>query len=90
LFPYALIASNFTNYLTAADSTGAATFTLLQNGSPSALAVSSGEGETGYITDNTDTVDFAAGDTCANRIVGTGVVDTSVTWASATLLLHPD
>jgi hypothetical protein len=87
LFPYALTASKFTNFLTAAGLHGAATFTLLKNGSASALSVSSTEHTAGYFTDNTDTVTFAVGDTCANQIVGTGQMGYSVTWAGAALLL---
>lgn len=90
LFPYALSASNFTSYITATSSSGAgsATFTVLKNGSASALAVSSSAGQTGYFTTaNSDTVTFAQGDTCANQIVGTGGTGTSVTWAGAAVLL---
>jgi len=91
LFPYALTASNFTNHLTAATQSphaGAATFTLQKNGSPTSHAVSSLPGATGYFTDNTATA-FAVGDTTANNVVVT-TTDTasSVTWASAALLLE--
>jgi hypothetical protein len=80
LFPYAVTASNYTNYLT--DSTdGSATFTLLINGL-SALAISS-LGGTGYITDN-DTATANVNDTCANQIT---VTDGSVTWSTVAVLL---
>jgi hypothetical protein len=85
LIPYALEASNYTNLITDVEDCGAATFTLLQNGSASGLAVSS-TGCAGYFTDNpTLGPDFSAGDTCANRIVVTA--GTSVTLANAGLLL---
>lgn len=88
LFPYALTASHYTNHVTDADMcSGVATFTLLKNGSASALAISSG-GHTGYITDNTDTVGFAVDDTCANSIVMTSGTGTYIDWASASLLLE--
>jgi hypothetical protein len=79
LFPYTLSATKFTNYRPG-DQSGDATFTLLKNGSPSALAVSSTGG--GYWTDNTDTVAFAVGDTCANEVEGAVPA-----WAYGALLL---
>lgn len=92
LFPYGLTASNYTNLITSSDmGSGAATFTLLKNGSASALAVSSAGssgGKTGYIADNTDTVDFVVGDTCTNMIVPTNGVGTYIDWASSTLLIQ--
>ena len=88
LFPYALSASKFTNYVTVVfDGTSAATFTLLKNGASSGLAVSSGAGRTGYfMTSNVDHVNFDQGHTCANQVVGSA--GTSVTWASGALLLE--
>lgn len=89
LLPYALNASKYTNYVTATDGAGSATFTLLKNGSASALAVASGAGETGYLTDNVDTVGFVVGDTCANGIVLTSDLTNSyIVWAGAALLLQ--
>jgi hypothetical protein len=86
LFPYSLTASNYTNLLV--DPTiGAATFTVLKNGSPSLLAVSSSAGQTGYFIDGTDIVNFAVGDSCANQFV---TRQGSVTWVNAALLLQAD
>lgn len=82
LFSYDLDASQFTNHLVEL-SPGAATFTLLRNGS-AALSISTLPGQTGYITDNGST-DYSVGDTCANQIV---VTQDSVKWVSATLLLQ--
>lgn len=81
LFPYALAASKFTNYVPTAG--GAATFTLLINGS-SSLSASCSQTDTGFITD-TDSATVAVNDTCANQIV---VTLGQLTWASATLLLN--
>jgi hypothetical protein len=90
LFPYDLEASNYTNHVTGTDMSGlgAATFTLLKNGSASGLAVSSSAGETGYIADNLSVVDFAVGDTCANMIAVTSGTGSSISWANAALLLE--
>jgi len=92
LFPYALNASKYTNHITDASQIphqAAATFTLLKNGAASALAVSATGGATGYFTDNTHSVDFAVGDTCANRIVLTSnLTNTYIAWAGAALLLE--
>jgi hypothetical protein len=85
-FPFAVTASKYTNHITDAPGGGAATFTLLKNGSASGLAASSGAGQTGYFTDNiAPGVYFAVGQTCANEIVGGS--SGSVTWAGASLLL---
>jgi hypothetical protein len=81
LLPYDLTAAQFTNFLTDAD--GAATFTLLVGGSPSALAVNATS--SGYWTDNLHTVLIGVGCTCANQIE---VTAGHVTWASASLLLE--
>jgi hypothetical protein len=87
LCPYDLRASKFTNFLTAADPDCTVTFTLLKNGSASALAVSSSAGQSGYFVDNSDSVCFVAGDTCANRVaVFSGEGGQTVTWAGAGLL----
>lgn len=90
LLPYDLTASNYTNYITDADmGTGVATFALV-NGGTSVLCVTSGSslgGMTGYITD-TDTANFAAGDTCTNSVTLTSGTGTNITWASAALLLQ--
>jgi hypothetical protein len=82
LFPYDLTASKFTNYLTGSVG-GAVGFTLLVNGSSSALAVSASS--SGFWTDSTHTVSIDAGDICANEIE---VTAGSVTWASGALLLE--
>jgi hypothetical protein len=87
LIPYDLVASNFTNHISAVsnETTSAATFSLLQNGT-AALSISSSPGMTGWWTD-TDTASFNAGDICANKIEGAGNPGTSVTWGGAGLLL---
>lgn len=87
-FPFALTASTYTNHITDAPGGGAATFTLLKNGSSSGLAATSGSGQTGYFTDNTAPgVNFAFGQTCANQIHATGGSGASITWDGAGLLL---
>ena len=86
--PYAATATKLTNYLTQASQTptaGAATFTLLVNGTASSLTVSSTAGQSGYWTDSTHSVSIDVGDICANRIE---VTAGDVAWASAALLLE--
>jgi len=65
-----------------------ATITLLKNDATTSLAVSNPAGVTGIFTDLIDTVDFAAGDTCANQIVALGTTGDYVSWISAGLLLE--
>ena len=90
MFPYALTASSYTNNLPCDQTqTASATFTLLIEGCASTLTICSGGGS-GYFIDYTDSVDFAAGQTCTNEIVVVGDTGTYVTWAGAALLLRAD
>ena len=85
--PYAATASTYVNHLIQAGFNAAATFTVLINNGASALSLSSISGTTGYFIDNSHSVAVSAGDTCANRVVGSGQSGTSVTWDGAGLLL---
>ncbi|HEX3652417.1 MAG TPA: hypothetical protein VHU18_06310 [Rhizomicrobium sp.] len=86
LMPYTCTASNYTNYLTIANNPAAATFTLLKNGVASALSITSSPGVSGHITASSDTVVFAANDTCANSVVRSAGIQ--IDWANAGLLLQ--
>jgi hypothetical protein len=89
LFPYVCSASKFTNHLTHVTSNSViTTLTLLKNGTPSGLSVSS-MGEEGYFTEDMDTVCFAVGDFCTNQIAVTvsGAGSGDAEWAGAGLLL---
>jgi hypothetical protein len=85
LLPYALTASNFTNYIPQGD-TGTATFSLL-NGNTAVLSISITSEQSGYIAAS-GTSDFGVTDTCTNEIDITSGVGTSIKWASASLLLQ--
>jgi hypothetical protein len=82
-FPYDATVKQFSNYITA----GEGTCTLMINGAASALAVTASTGNTGWLTDTSDTATVSAGDTCANRISGSGVSGTKITYQGAGLLV---
>jgi len=89
LFPYASNVSMFTNYLPYPQTGGgAATFTLLINGSASILCTSAGAGDCGYFIDSSHVVAVAVNDTCANQIAVTSGTGTYITWSGAGLLLQ--
>ena len=81
LISYDVDASNFANFLT--NATGAATFTLLVDGSASALTTSATS--SGYWIDTENSVAIDVDHTCTNRIA---VTSGTITWASAGLLLE--
>lgn len=81
ILSYDVTASKYTNFLTGGS--GEATFTLLVDGSSSALTASATS--SGYWTDNSHTVQIDAGHNCANQIE---ITTDNVIWASGALLLE--
>lgn len=80
VFPYAATVKDYANYIIS----GSGTCTLMLNGMPSSLAVTSSTLLTGWLIDSSHMAGVLKLETCANRIYASG---TSLEWNGAGLLV---